>query len=219
MKTCAACGREYEPTGRRQLYCPDCRDGKYRERKARWYSSRCWLRAAEGPKTCAVCGEPAAAKYRGVLYCGRHYRRMRRYGCPERPPRNGYEEEDGVLRIALSGGGVCLADAEDRALLEPYTWRMNSGGYAVATQDGRDVSMTHVLIPESRYVMHRNGNPLDNRRVNLRLGRNRKEQKTNEEDSGTAHADSGGGRTEQQHLQRNAGERGPDDQQNADGDA
>lgn len=79
--------------------------------------------------------------------------------------------------IPLSKGQQALVDDEDAHLAE-YAWRLNNNGYAQrhVKIDGAwtGFSLLHreimgLVKGDPRQVDHINGNPLDNRRENLRL--------------------------------------------------
>jgi len=76
-------------------------------------------------------------------------------------------------RLPLPNGkGVVLVDRADLPLIEGYRWKWTRGGYAGATttRDGRQttVLMHRLILPGIALIDHINGNPLDNRRINLR---------------------------------------------------
>lgn len=77
--------------------------------------------------------------------------------------------------ISLSKGAVTVVDAEDYDFLSQWDWYCSYYGYAVrgdrTTDKFRIVYMHRVLLdaPPKVQVDHINGNPLDNRRSNLRL--------------------------------------------------
>lgn len=76
----------------------------------------------------------------------------------------------GARAIPLTHGAWTLVDAEDyETLLEMGPWHLGSGGYARRgkVEDGRQPLM-HTVISGITMIDHRNRNPLDNRRVNLR---------------------------------------------------
>ena len=69
--------------------------------------------------------------------------------------------------------GCLLIDAEDRHLLARHAWCVDANGYVLATGAKRITLRLHRLIMgvehRSQHVDHINGNPLDNRRRNLRI--------------------------------------------------
>lgn len=83
--------------------------------------------------------------------------------------------------INLSNGMVALVDAEDYEELSKYAWGwLSAGGYAVRggkTPTGRrkTIFMHKEIMPAPRgwVTDHINSNPLDNRRANLRICRQR----------------------------------------------
>jgi len=80
-----------------------------------------------------------------------------------------YESKAGWYYILNLGHGFTVRySVEDYAIVNKYSWWI-CRGYARARVNGKRVYM-HKLIadPHGRYVVHhRNGNRLDNRRVNL----------------------------------------------------
>lgn len=84
---------------------------------------------------------------------------------------------------------VCLVDDDVAELIAGYSWRMNDRNYVrtskyMGMKDGKEIKkevQIHRLImdaPVNLEVDHINGNPLDNRRSNLRLC-NRNQNKAN----------------------------------------
>jgi hypothetical protein len=79
--------------------------------------------------------------------------------------------------IPLTKGKIAIVDDDDYELLAHWKWyySQNSngrGGYAARRDSARQMIRMHRLIlnaPEGIEVDHVNGNPLDNRRDNLRL--------------------------------------------------
>lgn len=63
-----------------------------------------------------------------------------------------------------------LASKQDIPTLSNYTWHIN-GGYARTRVGDKIIKMHRLLLnaPSEKEVDHINGNPLDNRRENLRL--------------------------------------------------
>jgi hypothetical protein len=86
----------------------------------------------------------------------------------------------GVREIPLTRGFVALVDAADFAWLNQWKWHAAAGGggreYAIRSSSAQDgectkfVKMHRQIIGAARGVIvdHINGDPLDNRRLNLR---------------------------------------------------
>ena len=89
-----------------------------------------------------------------------------------------------MLRIKLTQGKFALIDEQDLELIAPYTWcaAKEKEGYftavtRIAVKNGKQrqksIKMHRLLMSESLshglVVDHINGNPLDNRRENLRI--------------------------------------------------
>lgn len=91
----------------------------------------------------------------------------------------------GTIAIPLRrGNGACaIIDAADVPLVSGYSWTLSGDGYAVSykVHGRRQVSMHRVLLgllnaPRDVYVDHANGRRLDNRRANLRVCENSRNQ-------------------------------------------
>ncbi|MDN7951781.1 HNH endonuclease [Burkholderia multivorans] len=85
-----------------------------------------------------------------------------------------------MKHLVASGGQVVLVDDEDYEWLSKLRWRVDSRGYAVRTskhphdprrktQEQMHRAVMGLAYGDGREVDHRNGNPLDNRRENLRI--------------------------------------------------
>ncbi len=125
---------------------------------------------------CCACGEQAECTFNGKPYCNRHYQSARKYGTPHGKKRERtcrYEIKDNVLTVITKKGDIILADAADAATVMKYSWCLSKTGYAVANIGGKVTKMHRYIIGETccsgRIVDHKNGNPLDNRRKNLRI--------------------------------------------------
>lgn len=73
--------------------------------------------------------------------------------------------------IALTKGAIALVDDEDFESLMRNSWHLQSTGYAARGGGNRPYVLMHRQItkaPDDRDVDHANGDPLDNRRGNLR---------------------------------------------------
>lgn len=82
--------------------------------------------------------------------------------------------DDGVFRIDLGGGIYALVDASDSTLAAQYKWhaRPRSDGMGWYVHNGNGKRLHRLLLDAGpgEVVDHVNGNGLDNRRRNLRLG-------------------------------------------------
>jgi hypothetical protein len=72
--------------------------------------------------------------------------------------------------IDLPQGKVALVSDEDYEELAQYSWRLSGKGYAMTYSDGAALTMHRLLLgaKKGEEVDHINGDPLDNRRENLR---------------------------------------------------
>lgn len=83
-----------------------------------------------------------------------------------------------MSKIKLTKGHYALVDDEDLEYLGQWSWCLNSSGYAVRGKrygprsegKSRKIYMHNQIMnpKESLFVDHINGNPLDNRKINLR---------------------------------------------------
>jgi hypothetical protein len=78
-------------------------------------------------------------------------------------------------KIILANGGEAHVDEADVGKVIGYKWTRNGYGYAVTyvpTDSGHQLVMMHRLVVDAKrgqIVDHANGDPLDNRRDNLRF--------------------------------------------------
>lgn len=75
---------------------------------------------------------------------------------------------NGVGYTRLFTGEVVYFSPEDLALVKSHSWSRNSHRYAGARIDGRIQLLHRLIFPQWKQIDHRNTNPLDNRRSNLR---------------------------------------------------
>ncbi len=78
---------------------------------------------------------------------------------------------DDIAIIRTSNGVPILIDVDDTKIITAHSWCISKTGYAVANVGGKTVKMHRLLLnaPADMLVDHINGDPLDNRRFNLRL--------------------------------------------------
>jgi hypothetical protein len=78
-----------------------------------------------------------------------------------------------MLTIKTHNGSVIIADTDEYQRLSKYSWCISKTGYAVANIKGKVTKMHRYILAEQicsgLVVDHKNGNPLDNRKANLRV--------------------------------------------------
>lgn len=128
-----------------------------------------------GKHICCICGKESSSKHDDKWYCNKHWLRIYYHGTPDligRKNTNKFVIENGKLEITTAKGKVIIADAEDYKILCKYSWCISKTGYAVANIDKKVTKLHRYLlgITDKRIIVdHKNGNPLDNRRNNLRI--------------------------------------------------
>ena len=76
----------------------------------------------------------------------------------------------GARWVQLTKGRWCLVDEGDFGAVSNHRWYLNTGGYAASDSAERRTMHCFLMKPEEgRFVDHRSGNTLDNRRKNLRV--------------------------------------------------
>jgi hypothetical protein len=93
-------------------------------------------------------------------------------------PREVIHAPDGTTHIPVGKSQWAIIDTEDFPLVKEYKWSLTKTGYA---QNFKTKTWMHRLVnktPEGYETDHINGNPLDNRRENLRSA-TRQENKWN----------------------------------------
>lgn len=93
-----------------------------------------------------------------------------------------------VTKVLTKKGDEILIDTEDFEKIKRYSWCVSKTGYAVANNGQKVIKMHRYILDINNpkiIVDHRNGNPLDNRKNNLRIcnskqnARNTKVSKSN----------------------------------------
>jgi len=78
--------------------------------------------------------------------------------------------------VKLNGNKNFLADKIDLPFIEAYIWSSTNNNYAITNQNGRQIKFHNLILGHTPImnssVDHINRNPLDNRRVNLRIATN-----------------------------------------------
>jgi hypothetical protein len=120
--------------------------------------------------------------------CQKHYSQQRRHGrFFDRTIHDGndFVIEGDICRIGLYNResvrvGTAIIDAEDAPKCRPFKWRLRKNGYVTSGAD--NLAIHHVILGVSftklHEVDHRDGNKLDNRKNNLRIG-NRSQNSAN----------------------------------------
>jgi len=100
---------------------------------------------------------------------------MYKYGCVFQGSKSKWtnkviEDENGC-RIVTAKGEEIMVDRSSLPVLTRHSWCISKTGYAVANISKRVTKMHRLLMdcPDNLVVDHINGNPLDNRRANLRV--------------------------------------------------
>lgn len=83
---------------------------------------------------------------------------------------HGLEGEPLAIPVGTDGA-LALVDEEDFWVLAEYDWHATQRGHVFTTIENRPVYMHRLVArtPADRWTDHINGNPLDNRRENLRI--------------------------------------------------
>ena len=72
-----------------------------------------------------------------------------------------------VLELMIVDGNILLVDIEDVARISKYTWRLSDGVVRGSPNNTLGRFVLDIPINAETSAHHINGNPLDNRRVNL----------------------------------------------------
>ena len=130
-------------------------------------------------RECSCCGIRAnGANYQGKFYCNKHWQRLYYHGTTElqgRKIRSKFEIIEKICKITTSKGAEIIVDASDYEKVKEHSWCISKTGYPVARINGKVIKLMRFLLelknPEI-VVDHINGDPFDNRRLNLRICKN-----------------------------------------------
>ena len=115
------------------------------------------------------CGETALITTRG-LTSGRSKRCSR---CAQRKINPIRQADDFCYAVACSNGQEFYIDDAALPFIEQYYWNIDSSNHVTSNTCGHRVHLARLLLAlskdDERQVDHISGNPLDNRRYNLRL--------------------------------------------------
>ena len=136
-------------------------------------------------KQCDVCGRHLlhAIGYYGQHLCNKHYNQIKKYGKPlDTSPRTIYDLNEitvigDVAYIDLYDKSYnviaqAIIDAEDVNKVRFTKWRLKAGGKYVVNwskYSGSTIFLHRRILNTNEFVDHMNGNPLDNRKSNLRI--------------------------------------------------
>jgi len=158
-------------------------------------------------RKCIVCGKNATRMVKGMLLCPKHssqWYRHHEFNDNTIYAPNDYIYHDDYAEIVLRDRyhkdiGHALIDLDDIEKCKQYKWHLRKGPYVIASipegvRSGTKKMHLHRLISDyfgnELCVDHINRNPLDNRKVNLRIT-NFQTNSTNKGDTGVIRVPSG----------------------------
>lgn len=132
---------------------------------------------------CEICGRMWRKKLHadGKVVCNKHYKQFKKFGeFRDNSPRTICDRNDIVIDgdiayIILRDKDYnetarTIIDASDVDLVKNIKWRLNCNGYVINTPKGKPAVFLHRrILGVDQFVDHINGNPLDNRKCNLRV--------------------------------------------------
>lgn len=175
-RICELCGKEYQSSAPISRFCKPCGKEHEKIRKKEWNRKKYGYKPkVKHTDPCCVCGEEFSAFYDGKPYCNKHWLRMYTHGDVEEHPRertNKYIEHDDYISIICKHGEEILIDKCDFEKLKLHSWCISKTGYPVTNIDGKTTKLHRYLLDLTDpdvVVDHKNHNPLDNRRCNIRI--------------------------------------------------
>lgn len=180
VKKCMSCGTEFDPTSPVAKFCPLCAVKADRERKEKWYAANHTATLKTEVLTCSICDNPFYSRYNGIPCCQKHYNTAYETGDPNtdrsRKSTNSFSDCQTHFIGTTTDGFDYYFDKGDYENISKHSWCVSKSGYLVANIANR-VTRLHRLIMNAEpgtVVDHINGNPLDNRKSNLRITDNTK---------------------------------------------
>lgn len=183
--TCSRCSAAFPQTGNNQIYCPDCKIIVTKEVKRKHYMkiNPNAYAPSSTPEKCSVCDLPFSSFYKGVPYCNKHYLRMYNNGTTEIVGRkkNDYVISGNTVTMTTNQGVDFLFDVSSLDKVKKYSWCLSRTGYLVANINYKVTKLHRYILdaPPDLVVDHINGDPKDNRLINLRLCSSSENNKNN----------------------------------------
>jgi hypothetical protein len=174
--SCSMCGALFDQTGPRQKYCPSCKIIVTKDIKIKSYIklNPNAYKPSTSPTTCSVCDSPFSCWFDGIGYCNKHYLRMYNNGSlePLKRKTNDYIIKGDIVEMYTNKGEPFIFDLDCLERVKAYSWCTAHGSYLVANINYKVTRLHRYILglscPET-IVDHINGNPKDNRTINLRL--------------------------------------------------
>lgn len=179
-KQCERCNVEFIPTSGVSLYCSNCKVIVDKERKRDWYikNNPNAFKSPPSKKSteiCIVCKKPFYSSFDEKPLCQTHYNLAYKTGDPYSKPgkknTNTFIEKDNHMMGITKSGIEYLFDKEDYPLVSSSSWCLSKTGYLVARINKKTVKLHRLLLDADKdlVVDHKNRNPLDNQKSNLRI--------------------------------------------------
>lgn len=175
-RICEICGQEYQSIAPVSRFCKPCSIERTKMRKKEWNRKRYGYKPKlKHTEPCCICNDKFSAFYDGKPYCNKHWLKMYYWGDVEEHPRgrtNKYVEHDDYISVICKNGEEILIDKCDFEKLKLHSWCISKTGYPVANIEGKTTKLHRYLLnltDPDVVVDHKNHNPLDNRRFNIRI--------------------------------------------------
>lgn len=174
LKKCIKCSTDFLPNSAPQKYCAPCSKEREKERKRNWYIKNNPNAYQEKPKHCSVCDSPVSAHFENKPYCNKHYLRLYNNGTLQKVGRkkNTYLIDGDVVIMTTHKGENFLFDKSDLERVSKQSWCISKTGYLVSNINKKTIKLHRFILELTEpkvAVDHINGDPMDNRRSNLRI--------------------------------------------------